>query len=134
MPFYSDTEQFYTSLKALFACVEANYPRVHDAIRNARLVIRFCVRQPTAAILIDGRQTPVRAAFGVDTAKPDLDIDLSADTLHHILLGELTLPKALGSGQMKVKGPILKAMALGDLFVTGQRCYPGVLKDQGLSR
>ncbi len=132
MPFYRDSEQLYTSFKALFACVETSYPRAHDAIRAARLVIRLRLSQPAAEIHLDGRQNPVRAAFGPRDVRPDLDIELAADTLHRILLGELTLTKALGSGQMKVKGPILKALTLGDLFTTGQRCYPGVLKEQKL--
>ncbi len=132
VPFYQDSEQLYASFRALFSCVEASYPRVHDAIRAARLVIRFRLSQPTAEIYIDGRQNPVRATFGPRDVRPDLDIELAADTLHRILLGELTLTKALGSGLMKVRGPIFKTMTLGDLFVTGQRCYPGVLKEQKL--
>lgn len=132
MPFYRDSEQLYASFKALFLCMEASYPRVHDAIRSARLVIRFRLSQPTAEIHIDGRQNPVRAAFGPREVRPDLDIELAADTLHRILLGELTLTKALSSGQMKVRGPIFRALTLGDLFATGQRCYPGVLRQQNL--
>ncbi|MGQ9490723.1 MAG: SCP2 sterol-binding domain-containing protein [Anaerolineae bacterium] len=100
-------------------------------MRAARLVIRFRLHQPTAEIYIDGRQNPVRAAFGPRDTRPDLDIELAADTLHRILLGELTLTKALSSGQMKVKGPIFKTLTLGDLFATGQRCYPRVLNEQG---
>lgn len=132
MPFYTDAERFYASFRALFSCIETSYPKVHDAIRSARLVIRFRLSEPAAEIHINGLQHPVRAAFGPYDSRPNLEIELAADTLHRILLGELSATKAMGSGQMKVRGSLLKAMALGELFATGQRCYPDILKEQGL--
>jgi putative sterol carrier protein len=88
---------------------------------------------PDAEVVIHGKERPVNTTFGPDGVRPDLEIDMAADTLHRIFMGQLTLQKAFGSGQMRVRGPIWKAFALGDLFVTGQKCYPDVLKVQGLA-
>lgn len=134
MPFYADTEHFYSNLRALFACIAANHPRASDAITAARLVIRLSTTAPAAEIVINGRQKPVETTFGVNTARPDLDIQLAADTLHRILLGELSLSKALGTGQLRVHGPIWKTLALSELFTVGQRCYPGILQAQRAAR
>ena len=59
---------------------------------------------------------------------------MSADTLHRILLGELQLGKALSGGLLKVKGPILKTLPLSELFHQGQRYYPDVLRELGLTK
>lgn len=128
MPYYTSTEQFYANLRALFACVAASYPRSGEAIAAARMVIRLRTTAPAGEIVINGQQRPVQTTFGANGVRADLDIDLTADTLHRILLGELSLTKALGSGQLKVRGPIWKTLALSELFTVGQRCYPGVLQ------
>ncbi len=130
MPFYADTEQFYSNLRALFACVAAHHPRASDAIAASHLVIRLRTTAPAGEIVINGRQKPVQTTFGPAAARPDLDIQLAADTLHRILLGELSLAKALGTGQLKVQGPIWKTLALSELLTVGQRCYPGIVQAQ----
>lgn len=127
MPVYADTEQFYSNLRALFACVRANYPHASDAIAAANLVIRLRTTAPAAEIVINGRQKPAQTTFGASGMRPDLDIDLAADTLHRILLGELSLTRAMGAGLLKVRGPIWKTLALSELLTVGQRCYPEIV-------
>lgn len=130
MPFYPDSETYYANMRALFACVQANYPKATEAIGNAKINILMRTAGPAADIVIRGRERPVAISYGENGAKADLEIDMAADTFHKILLGELSLKSALGSGQMKVKGPILKAMSLGDLFHVSRLCYPDIIKGQ----
>jgi hypothetical protein len=75
---------------------------------------------------------PVQIHYGSSPKKPDLDVDLTADALHQILLGELRLRKALGSGAMKVKGPFWKSFALEEILHHGQALYPQVIRDLDL--
>ena len=131
MPFYPDSETYYANMRALFACVQANYPKATESIGNAKINILMRTVGPAADIIIRGRERPVAISYGENGAKADLEIDMAADTFHKILLGELSLKSALGSGQMRVKGPILKAMSLGDLFHVSRLCYPDILKGQG---
>lgn len=130
MPFYSDSEAYYEKMRALFACVEANYPRATEAIGKSRINILMRTSAPAGDIMILGREKPVRMTYGENGVKPDLEIDMTADTFHKILLGDLSLKTALGNGQMKVKGPIWKAMSLGDLFVVSRKCYPDIIAEQ----
>ena len=127
MPFYPDTESYYTNMRALFACVQQNYPKATESIGRARLNILMRTVSPAADIVIRGREHPVVVSYGADGVKPDLQIEMSADTFHKILLGDLSLKTALGNGQMKVKGSILKAMTLGDLFTVSRKCYPAIV-------
>ena len=134
MPFYQNTEQIYATTQDLFAHIGQNSPHAADGILKARLIIRLRLRQPEAEIWLDGRQSPLKATFGPSTLRPELGIEMAADTLHRILLGELPLGKALNGGLLKVKGPILKTLPLAELFHQGQRYYPDALRAQGLLR
>jgi putative sterol carrier protein len=127
MPYYSDSESYYVNMRILFACVKEKYGKATESISKANVNIRLRTTSPAADITIMGREKPVRTVFGEDGVKPDLEIDMAADTFHRILLGELSLKTALGNGQLKVKGPIWKAMSLGDLFTVSRWCYPDII-------
>jgi hypothetical protein len=133
MPFFADTDQVYACTRALFARIEEEDPGAADAIRASYLVIRLRCTEPDADFTINGRQRPILTTFGPSRLRPTLDIELAADTLHRIMLGEQSMKKALANGQLKVQGPVWKALALADLFRQGQTLYPQVLKEQGLN-
>ena len=134
MPFYHDTEQLYAATRALFARIGQNSPHAADGILKARLVIRLRTSEPEGEIALDGRQPPLKSHFGPAAVRPELDIQMSVDTLHRILLGELQLGKALSGGLLKVKGPIFKTLPLAELFQQGRRYYPDILRELGLAK
>ncbi len=134
MPFYAHTDQLYVSLRALFARVEAENSQATDALLQSKLLFCFRCSDPTAELWIDARKRPLSIQYGSGNGyKPDLDVVLTTDTLHQILLGELSLTKALGSKQLKPTGPVWKTMALADLFRQAKTIYPEVLQEQGLA-
>lgn len=130
MPFYSDSESYYANMRTLFACVQERFPKATEAIGRSKINIRVRTTGPAADVIILGRETPVRITYGENGVKPDLEIELTADTFHKILLGDLSLKTTLGNGQMRVKGPIWKAMSLGDLFTVSRKCYPDIIAGQ----
>lgn len=133
MPFYASDEQLYTTLRILFARLEAENPRAADAMLKSRLSFQFRCSAPEATLIIDARQRPLHVTYGAPNAvKPDLDVRLSTDTLHQILLGQLSLTKALGSKQLTPTGPVWKTMTLADLFQQAKTIYPQILREQGL--
>jgi hypothetical protein len=78
-------------------------------------------------LLINAQKRPLQIEYGrANSHKPDLDVDVTGEALHQILLGQLSLTKAVGSKQLKPKGPIWKIMALADLFYHVQKIYPDV--------
>ena len=133
-PSIKSTEQLHAAIRTLFARIGENDPHAADGILKARLVIRLRTSEPEGEIALDGRRPPLKASFGSSALRPELDIQMSADTLHRILLGELPLGKALSGGLLKVTGPILKTLPLADLFHQGRRYYPDVLRELGLTK
>jgi hypothetical protein len=131
MAVYADAESLYASLRRLFDQIQVEDPAAADAILASRLVIGLHCTAPSAQLTIDGRRRPVQTTFGPSSLRPTLHIELATGTLHQILLGELSLTAALGSGQLKVRGPVWKAMALADLFRRGQKIYPALLRERG---
>ena len=103
-------------------------PQVAKQVSHARLIIRLRMTDPPAEVLINGRKDLPQIFYGSTTLRPDLDIELPAEIFHRIMLAELPLGRALASGQMKVRGPIWKSFVLQEIFQSGQREYPQVLK------
>ena len=89
MAVYASDEQLYSCFKALFDKIEQEDAAAGESLLKSKLSIRFQCSDPTAAITIDARKKPVNIAYGSSNVKPILDISLSADTLHEILLGKM---------------------------------------------
>lgn len=132
MSFYEDVSQFHAVLGRLFAEIEAQNPRAADLVHRSRLLIRLKTTAPTTDIWINGRQRPLKIQFGHARLHANLEVALDGDSLHQILLGELSLKRALGNGRLEVQGPIWKARALADLFEQSRAIYPRILEEEGL--
>ena len=117
--------------QALFDQVQAEYPQAAEEIRKVRLLIRFNCSDPEATIMINGRKEPASVTYGENRIRPEVDVGLTADTLHYILLGELGLAKALKTKELKVHGPVRKVLAVTNLFHQCQAIYPRILREQG---
>lgn len=126
-----DADQFYQCTQALFTRIEEEDPHAADRIMAERLIIRIQCTEPDVEFTINGRKRPVETSFGPTRLRPTLDIAMGADTLHGIMLGELSLKTMLTKGKLKVHGPVWKAMVLADLFHRMQALYPQVLQDCG---
>jgi hypothetical protein len=132
MPIFADAEQFYICTKALFGRVAEQDPKAGDAVSASHLVIHMGCTEPDAEITINGRKRPVETTFGPSRLRPTLEITMSADTLHYVMLGELSLKSALARKKLTVRGPVQKVTALADLFHRLQAYYPDVLREQGI--
>ena len=132
MTVFADSEQFYACAKRLFGGLETTNPQAADPILASQVVIRLHFTEPEAEFTINGRRRPVQTTFGPSNLRPTLDIGMPADTLHHILLGDLSLRIALADGRLQVRGPVWKVKALGDFFHELQACYAEILDEHGL--
>lgn len=132
MTVFKDTAQLYAVGSELFATMQNNHAHALRSLFRSRLVARLTTSDPAGEFLVDARNNPLRTVTGPTSERADLEIVLSADTLHRILLGELSLPKALGSGQLQARGAIFKAVALAELFVESQKVYPQIARTAGI--
>ncbi|MBK8905682.1 MAG: SCP2 sterol-binding domain-containing protein [Anaerolineaceae bacterium] len=128
---FRDETHFYDCLGQLFDQVEADMPQAADSLLKAKLSIRFNVTEPAALLLINAKKRPLQIEYGrAHNHKPDLEVDITGEALHQILLGQLSLTKAVGSKKVKPKGPVWKVMALADLFYHAQKIYPSIYEAQ----
>lgn len=132
MPIYVSDDLMYSVFNDLFDRIQATDPLAAESMLRSGLVIRFQCHNPQAEVTFDARQAPLRIDYGPSAKQPQITINLSADAMHCILLGELGIRKAMGSGLLDLKGPIWKVIALADLFKESQNLYPGVLHEYGL--
>jgi len=133
MPVFSSSDQIYAVMKTLFSRIGEKDPQAARIITQSRLILRLRLSQPTADVTINGRHNPLDLAFGNSPLIPDLELSISADALHYILTGQLRFSKALGSGQLKLRGPVWKAFVLEDVFKHLQSLYPIVLQEHGIN-
>jgi alkyl sulfatase BDS1-like metallo-beta-lactamase superfamily hydrolase len=132
MMVYQDDVQLYACLQELFDQIETDLPQTMDSLLKAKLCIRFNCSGPEAELTINARKRPLHIDYGRSPHKPDLDVDMTGDALHQILLGNLSLTKAVGSKKVKPKGPVWKVMALADLFSHAQKIYPDIAAQHSL--
>jgi hypothetical protein len=131
MPVYQHTEQLHQALETLFHQVGQD-PQAVKGLMASRLIVRLRISEPALEIVINGRTNPPKVIYGKSSLQPDLDIGVSADALHQILLGKLGLANAVSSGALKVGGPVWKSFVLADIFHSGQRFYPEIIKTLGV--
>lgn len=127
---YDSAAQFEQVFTELFDQVASRASGDLDGLVQRRMVVQFRVREPEVELWVDGRQTPPAMSFAPAPVKPTLALDLTADTLHELLLGTLPLGRALRSRRLRVKGSKLKAMQLEDLFHAFQAVYPALAADR----
>jgi hypothetical protein len=130
---FATSEQLQKVLQTLFDRIARDEAALR-AVSKARLIIRFNITHPATAVVVNGRKDPPQMTYGATTLRPDLDIKVGADTLHHILLKELRLRDAIARGQMVPRGPVWKSFVLEDIFHAAQALYPEVLKEHGLGQ
>jgi hypothetical protein len=130
MPFYSTSDQFYSTMRALFDRLAVE-PEVVRLFKDSGLIVRIQVTNPQGEIVLNGRREPVNVAFGPSNGRADLELALPADVLHGVWLGELRLRDAIDRGDIQFKGAVWKALQLAPLFRRAEALYPEVLETQG---
>ncbi len=125
---FADAEQLRAVFSEMFD--EVADDEGMDGLVAQQLVIRFRLRDPSADIWVDGRTRPVATTFepiGVDAT---LTAELSADSMHELLLGTLPLGKAMIFRKLKVSGSTSRALTLEPLLHACQAVYPGIVDER----
>jgi hypothetical protein len=132
MPFYTNADTVYPVIKEVFARIEKESPHAMAGLMRSKLIVRFKLTHPIAEILLNSRRATFQATYGPSKMLADLEAHFTGDTLHKIFLGDWTLAHALNIGQLRINGPIYKAVDLAELFQAAKTIYPAVLKERGL--
>ena len=128
MPIYQHSSQLERNLIELFDSIAEDGDSASIAVTKSRLIMGLNTYEPQIEVLINGRKNPVEITYGGYVLRPDLELTISADALHYILLGELGFTKALARGQLKVRGPVHKSFVFEGVFRRGQELYPAIFQ------
>ena len=125
MAIFRSTDQLYAIIQTVFEQLMAS-PTDIETFTYSNLVIRICLTDPTAEILLDGRQPPLEVFYGTRPGRANLEFEMPADLLHQIWLGKESASRAFFSKRIKTKGNVLKASQLIDLFRECEKVYPAI--------
>lgn len=125
---YADAAEFEALFTEMFDRITSDDADGLDELVEQQMVIRFRVSRPDVELWVDGRSMPVHTSFGPSDLDATLTAELSADSLHDLLLQKLPLAQALLFRKVKVRGSKSKAMRLEGLLHTMQSVYPGLVE------
>ncbi len=126
---YSSAAQFETLFTRMFDQIGTDDPDGMDELVQQAMVIRFRIQKPDVELWVDGRSKPVQTSFGSQQIGATLTVDLSADSMHELLLGTLPLGKAILFRKLKVHGSKSEAMKLESVLHAMQAVYPHLTKE-----
>ena len=105
---YVSEAQFEALFTRMFDRIETDDPDGMDELVEQKMVIRFRLREPDVELWIDGRTKPVQTSFGTQKLDATLTADLTANSMHELLLGTLPLGRAIlpqpESSRVEVQG------------------------------
>ena len=127
---YSSAAQLEALFARMFDQIGTDDPDGMDQLVDEQMVIRFRLRQPGVELWIDGRSKPVQTSFGTQKLTATLTAELSANSMHELLLGTLSLAKAVLFRTIKVQGSKSKAMKLESLLHAMQAVYPSLFDER----
>lgn len=130
MPVFSDTDDFYTVMQQMADALIRDEAAVRS-FQRANMTVRFRSTEPVAEMVLDGRHNPVRVLFGQQPIRADLDIALTSDLLHELLLGRRRIRDAFMAGEIRVSGNIFRALQLAEPLRHVEAIYPQVLAEMG---
>lgn len=125
MAVFSSEQQLYEVLQSVFDQLKTT-PEKIAPFTNSNLVIRLTFTDPTAEVLLDGRQPPLEVFFGPRPGQANLEFSMPADLLHRIWMDEESTSAAFFGGHIKSKGSLLRATHLIELFRHVEEIYPAI--------
>jgi hypothetical protein len=133
MPFYKNAEQIYAVMQGLIDHMRNETPNPVETLASSHMNVRIVLTGPDAEFTFEGRKRPVDVVYGPANGRATLEISMTADHMHLILMDEYSIKKGFSNGELKVRGPVWKAMSFAEIFEKGREYYPQVLQEQGLT-
>ncbi len=136
MGYFRDTAHFYETVGTLMDRAKTD-PQVGPKIAKSGLIIQFQYRNPEAITTINARGKPSQPGAFLDVIhgptplKPDIEMSMDADTANLFWNKKINLAAAITKGQIKVKGPLPRVLALLPAIEPLYAQYRALLKEKG---
>ena len=132
MPYFKDADDVYANL-GLFLRQLAVDPEMTPALERADTTFQLRMRNPDSVLTVrlpQGEQPP-QVDAGDTTLRPEVVLQLDADTAHRFWLAKVNVAVALANGDIRARGPAAKILKLVPLVKPGFPRYRQQLEAAG---
>jgi hypothetical protein len=132
MPYFKDADDVYANL-GLFLRQLAVDPEMAPALKRADTTFQLRMRNPDSVLTVRTPQDdqPPQVDLGDTTLRPEVVLQLDADTAHRFWLGQVNVAVALANGDIRARGPVAKILKLVPLVKPGFPRYRQQLEAAG---
>ncbi len=135
MPRFENAEQ----LKAVFERFWNKVIELEDVMQKlakSKVVVRFDIEDPDVQVTINFREPGPDGRVGTlsfeSEVTPDIVVWSKSETTNKFWQGKLNTTIAMARGQVKIQGPVAKALGLLSKIKPLYKVYPEVLREMGL--
>jgi putative sterol carrier protein len=120
MPYFKDADDVYANL-GLFLRQLVVDPEMASHLARADTTFQLRMRQPDATVTVQTPKDdkPAEVDLGDTNLRPEVVLQLDADTAHRFWLGEINVAVALARGDIRARGPMAKILGLVPLVKPG---------------
>jgi|tagenome__1003787_1003787.scaffolds.fasta_scaffold20981326_2 hypothetical protein len=132
MPYFKDAEDVYANL-GLFLRQLSVDPEMAPALKRADTTFQLRTRNPDAVLTVrtPREDEPPQVDLGDTTLRPEVVLQLDADTAHRFWLGQINAAVALANGDIRARGPAAKVLSLVPLVKPGFPRYRQQIEASG---
>jgi hypothetical protein len=132
MPYFKDAEDVYANL-GLFLRQLSVDPEMAPALKRADTTFQLRTRNPDAVLTVrtPREDEPPQVDLGDTTLRPEVVLQLDADTAHRFWLGQVNAAVALANGDIRARGPAAKVLSLVPLVKPGFPRYRQQIEASG---
>ena len=132
MPVFVDSQQLYDVLTELLREIESMYPSVVRDFKKSKMTVLFRLSDPDLHLVVGSSSDGLEVSGGDGNQRGKLTIEMPADLLDGILMGNQSVKEAISSGNLVVKGPIWKMIYVVRVFQYGKSAYSSIKQNHGL--
>ena len=132
MPYFKDADDVYANL-GLFLRQLAVDPEMTPALKRSDTTFQLRMRNPDSVLTVRPPQEdqPPQVDLGDTTLRPEVVLQLDADTAHRFWLGQVNVAVALANGDIRARGPVAKILKLVPLVEPVRTRYESSLQESG---
>jgi hypothetical protein len=132
MPYFADADEVYAHIGKLFQDIAAD-AELEPRLRRADTTVQQRLRRPDAQLTVRmlAGEEPLQVDLGQTALRPDVVLQMDADTAHRLWLGRINVAVALARGDIRTRGPAASVLRLVPLIEPVSTRYQAQLEGSG---
>ena len=128
MPTFSSKDQAMSVFRRLFEIMLEDEAFV-SGMRDAGLTLRLVQTKPDLCLYVD----PDAVQPENTTNEAAITVKMSCDTAHSLWLGRLSVPLAVATGRLRIRGSVARVLEFVPLLQPAFDRYPAIAAAAGLA-